>query len=86
MRCNCCDRVLGEQEITFNPEIDAFEMCTTCVEIALDAAYSNGFTYDDDDDTFIYLGEDTFDDEFNYKTGDNPLADWLGGTDFYPDE
>ena len=59
MRCNCCDRVLSEDEIQFNPEIDAFEMCSTCLDISLDAAFSGKFSYDDSDEdySFIVVGD-----------------------------
>lgn len=43
MRCNCCDRPLSDKEIVFNKEIDCYEPCSTCLEIALDAAYSTDF-------------------------------------------
>ena len=46
MRCHCCDRALSDTEIQILPD-KTFEMCTTCLEISLDAAYSDGFVRED---------------------------------------
>lgn len=73
MRCNCCDRALSEQEIYYNEEIKAWEMCVTCLEISLDAAYSQGFSRDDED--LMYVVDEEYDDDLAY---DN-LSDWMGG-------
>jgi hypothetical protein len=64
MRCGCCDRVLSEDEIQFNPEIKAWEMCSTCVDIAMDAAYSGSFSYDDDEDYLFVTLDDGVEDLF----------------------
>lgn len=48
MRCNCCDKVLTPQEISYNKEIDAFELCNTCLNVALEAAFSDGFRASED--------------------------------------
>ena len=64
MRCNCCDRALSEDEIQFNPQIDAWEMCSTCVDIALDAAFSGSFSYDDDEDYLFVTLDDGVEDLF----------------------
>ena len=61
MRCNCCDKQLNEKEIQWNPEIDAWEMCSTCLDVAYDAAYSNGFQHDDNERGIIFVGEESFD-------------------------
>lgn len=53
MRCNCCDRVLGPKEISFNKSIGAFEMCGTCLTISLEAAFSDGFKPSEDEDAQI---------------------------------
>jgi len=74
MRCNCCDRALSEQEIHFNPELGAWEMCVTCLEISLDAAYSQGFSRDDDD--LMYVVDEEYDDDVSYDS----LSDWFGGS------
>lgn len=68
MRCNCCDRKLSDEEISYNPEIDAFELCHTCLEIALDAAFSDGYTDPDEDDvTSVLDAEDTVEVEVPYS-------------------
>lgn len=43
MKCNICDAQLSEKSISFNPDINTFEPCLTCLEIAFDAAYCDGF-------------------------------------------
>lgn len=47
MRCHCCDKALTEAEIQLNPD-GKFEMCPICLEIALDAAYCDGFVRPDE--------------------------------------
>ena len=74
MRCNCCDRTLSEQEIHFNEELNAWEMCVTCLEISLDAAYSQGFSRDDDAD-LMYVVDEEYDDDMSYDS----LSDCIGG-------
>ena len=64
MRCNCCDRALSEDEIQFNTDINAWEMCSTCVDIALDAAFSGSFSYDDDEDYLFVTLDDGVEDFF----------------------
>ena len=60
MHCNICDRLMTEKEIVWNKDIDTYEPCGTCLEIAMDAAYSDGFQYDDDDkNDYIYIGEES---------------------------
>lgn len=60
MRCKCCDRLLSEKEISWNKELDDWELCGVCLDIAMDAAYSDGFQYDDDDyNEYIYVGEES---------------------------
>lgn len=46
MRCNICDRALSDAEVVFNKDLDAYEPCSTCLEVAMDAAYSQGFSPD----------------------------------------
>lgn len=43
MRCNICDKPLSESEIVYIPETKSFDCCTTCLDIALEAAYCDGF-------------------------------------------
>ncbi len=57
MRCNCCDRVLGDGEILPSPDNKTFEPCATCMEIIMDAAYSDGFTRPVDEE--FEVDEDT---------------------------
>lgn len=60
MHCNICDRLLTEKEIVWNKELQAWEPCGVCLDIAMDAAYSDGFQYDDDDyNEYIYVGEES---------------------------
>jgi len=46
MRCAICDRALSDTEVQWNKDTETFEPCSTCLEVALDAAYSGGFTPD----------------------------------------
>lgn len=72
MRCNICDRGLTEKEIVFNKELDAYEPCGECLEIALEAAYSDGFIREDDDDVLILPFEHEEDIDFVFpETGDS---------------
>lgn len=48
MRCNICDRALSDTEVVWNKDINTYEPCSTCLEVAMDAAYSQGFTPDGD--------------------------------------
>ena len=60
MRCNCCDKILTDAEIQWNKELGTWEMCSICLDISLDAAYSDGFQ-DDGDDTLVIEPIDTSD-------------------------
>lgn len=53
MKCKCCNATLSEKEIIWNDELKEWEMCTVCVDIAMDAAYSEGFTIDDEDSVVV---------------------------------
>jgi len=55
MRCNICDRSMSDKEIQPAEGDALYEPCSTCLEIALDAAYSDGFIKDDDE--YILLDE-----------------------------
>lgn len=44
MRCYICDRRLTDKEISYNEDLGRDEPCTTCLDVALDAAYSGGFS------------------------------------------
>lgn len=49
MRCNICDKQLTDTEVSWNKDLGTFEPCSPCLEIALEAAYSDGFRPSDDD-------------------------------------
>lgn len=56
MHCHICDKELSEKETNYNEDLGAFEPCTICLDIAMDAAYSDGFLTEDDE--FIILDDD----------------------------
>jgi hypothetical protein len=58
MRCSCCDKAMTDIEIQFIPEDKSWELCSICLEIAMDAAYSQGFHRPDDMDSVHILDED----------------------------
>ncbi len=43
MRCNICDKPLSEGEIIYIKDDKSFEPCGTCLDVALEAAYSGDF-------------------------------------------
>lgn len=64
MRCECCDKIMSPEEIQYIQEEKTFDYCTTCLDIAMEAAYSGDFkrneeelTEVDDDLPFKYDGE-----------------------------
>jgi hypothetical protein len=48
MRCHICDKQLSDKEGAYNKDLQAREPCSYCLEIAMDAAYSDGYQYDED--------------------------------------
>lgn len=48
MRCHICDRALSDTGIVYNKTIGGYEPCPVCLEAALDAAYSKGFSPDEE--------------------------------------
>jgi hypothetical protein len=64
MRCHICDRSMSDKEIQVAECDRLYEPCSTCLEIALEAAYSAGFNTEDDE--YVLL------DEFNEDT--DPLT------------
>lgn len=48
MRCKACDKALSDTEIQWNKELNDWEVCSHCLEIAMDAAYSDGFKQEED--------------------------------------
>lgn len=60
MRCRICDKALSDAEIQTAPD-GSSEPCTPCMEIVLDAAYSDGFVRPDDlADEVETLDDETF--------------------------
>lgn len=55
MRCNICDRLLGEKEIHLDEDLKT-EPCGECLEIIYDTAYPSG--YDPDDDAFVLIEQE----------------------------
>lgn len=41
MRCAMCDKALTDKEVAWNEDINGWEPCTICLDIALDAAYGH---------------------------------------------
>lgn len=60
MRCYICDKSLTEAEIQLTPDKKGFEPCSVCLEVAMDAAYSDGFVRPDEADE-VPIIEDTED-------------------------
>ena len=58
MRCHICDKTLSDAEIQLAPD-KTYEPCAPCMEIILDAAYSDGFIRPDDLDAVEILDDDT---------------------------
>ena len=62
MNCHICDRGLSETEVVWNkeggklPGTGAYEPCSTCLEAAMDAAYTDGFVRGDEEQ-FEELGD-----------------------------
>ena len=40
---------MSDKELTWNEELQAWELCTVCLDVAFDAAFSQGFSYDEED-------------------------------------
>lgn len=64
MRCHICDRALADTEVIFNKDligrdgrVGAYEPCSTCLDIAMDAAFSQGFQ-GGDEENYEELGDD----------------------------
>ena len=66
MRCHICDKLLNEKEIQYEKRDKTFEPCGECLEIALDAAYSDGFSPDNDiDHDYTGPGVETLEPDVN---------------------
>lgn len=58
IHCDICDRDMSDKEIQYNEDLKTYESCTTCLDIAMEAAYTGQFKTEDD----VYeLLEDDFD-------------------------
>jgi hypothetical protein len=60
MRCHICDKQLSDKEGAYNKDLQAREPCSICLEIAMDAAYSDGFQYDEDHEVVVDSDFDDF--------------------------
>ena len=47
MRCHICDKALTDAEIQYIPETKTFDCCSTCLEVAMETAYCDGFVKED---------------------------------------
>ncbi len=76
MKCNCCDRDLSDPEIIWNKELGkngegAFELCSTCLEAAMDAAYSDGFVREEEKFEDLGIWEPLEEPELPFVYGNN---------------
>ncbi len=62
MRCNICDRKMTDKEIVYNEDLGAFEPCSTCLEVIMDAAFSGGYQ-DTGEESVILVGEQSYSDQ-----------------------
>lgn len=68
MKCNICNKDMSDKEIVYSDDLKTYEPCTTCLDIAMDAAYSQGFLTEDDEYVIINDGDDdapTYSKEFS---------------------
>jgi hypothetical protein len=75
MRCHICDKTLSEKEVTFNRDTKEWEPCSTCLGIAMDAAFPGGVK-DDIVEGDILEDEDDNVDSYCYRA----LYDHCEGT------
>lgn len=61
MKCYICDKDLSDKETIYDEQLKGFEPCTTCLDIAMEAAYSDGFTTEDDEYSIV---DEEFDDQY----------------------
>lgn len=66
MHCKACDKELSEKEINWNSDLNDWELCTHCLDVAMDAAWTNGFNGEDEEE-FVVLDGD-FDDRYGYDS------------------
>ena len=90
MRCSCCDKVMNEKEIQWDKERQEWELCSVCLDIALDAAYSDGFQNSDEGghDGIVLVGEESFDDALDFQSYNDyvPLGYTLTEEGYYGDD
>lgn len=67
MHCKACDKQLSDKELSWNEDLKDWELCTTCLDVALDAAYCDGFHTEDDEYVII-------DDNFGYGDAGDILS------------
>jgi len=58
MRCNICDKELSDKEVNYNEDLQGYEPCTECLDVAMDAAYSGSLP---DDDRELVAVDSSFD-------------------------
>lgn len=76
MKCHACDKTLSEAEIIPLPKGHGYEVCSVCLAIALDAAYSDGFLKED------LLDDPEFEDMFGDGCVETLDSDALVSDDF----
>jgi len=64
MRCRCCDKQLTDKEVIWNEDLQDYELCTYCLDAAIDAAYSDPRFRGDEED-FVLL-EDVEPDQYSF--------------------
>lgn len=75
MHCNICDKEMSEKEISFSKELNTFEPCSICLEVIMDAAYSDGFKTEDDEYIIIEESEELTDLMYSSNSGADSKED-----------
>lgn len=65
MHCNICDRILKEDEISFNPDYQTFDPCGVCLEVI-----ESCFEHQSEEEITISLSEE-WPEEFSYAIDDS---------------
>lgn len=58
IKCHICDKDLTDKEVQYNKDLKCWEPCMNCWDVILDAAYSDGFQYDDSELDGIVIDPD----------------------------
>ena len=80
MRCHVCDKALTDKEVVFNKDLvnpdgsGGYEPCTVCLEVAMDAAFSQGHKRPDDHEIPEELGDEYGDGELENFEEDETLG------------